>query len=78
MFSLPFGQTDLFIDLICDLLPLFMAAFSYKLSQDDVFTVGPGDLLRLLFVFRLPFVVTLVVISAGDELGYVGPIIHSL
>lgn len=66
----------MFVDLVGDLLPLLLTSFGHQLPEEGVLVKGPGGLLRLLLVLRLPLVVALVVVAAGHKAGYVLPVVH--
>lgn len=66
MFALSLGIAHPLVDLPRDLLPLLLPSVLDQLPEQGVLLEGPGHLLRLLLVLRLPFVVALVVIPARD------------
>lgn len=78
LLPLPPRAPEVLIDLVSNILPLLLPMLFYELSQDFVFLDSPRQLLRLLFVLRLPLVVALVVVSARHEFGDVLPILHGL
>ncbi len=56
------------VNFFSDILPLLLSGLLNETSENVVLIDGPRQLLRHCLVLRLPFVVTLVVITARNQL----------
>lgn len=78
LLALSLGIAHSSVDLVGNLLPLFLTSFIDEQPEEVILLISPRGLLRLLLVLRLPLVVTLVVVASRDQSRDVLPVVHCL